>query len=87
MPAPASEVVTTFGKKFNKMGISWPKFLFEISYFETLLNAIGILSLTLTEDTITSSRFWTSSESKMDSCALSDKLKANRTNTNFFMNI
>ena len=56
IPAPASEVVTTEGKKFNKMGKSCPKFLFDKSFFETFENVIGISSDALEPVTLTSSK-------------------------------
>ena len=54
-PAPASEVVTTDGKKFIKIGISCPRFLGLISSLVRLENVTGDSFVTLTADTNTSS--------------------------------
>ena len=57
IPAPASDVVTTEGKKFNKIGKSWPRFFKDNSVLEILEWLNGAEYLTRIDSTITSSKF------------------------------
>ena len=57
-PAPASDVVTTEGKKFNKTGMSCPKLRLASCSLVTLVCVIGDLASTRTAFTKTSSSSW-----------------------------
>ena len=75
MPAPASEVVTTAGKKLSKIGKSCPRLRPFKSALVTSEKGIGNLSFALRPDTLTSSkeiREVFSESFACSSCALKD---------------
>ena len=77
IPAPASEVVTTAGKKLRRMGRSWPKLREARSSLVTSENGTGWFSLARRPATLTSSNEMGDAVSESFACSCCAKRELN----------